>query len=66
MTVDEAIEILQEKDPKAEVILFFVRYTPTRLVTTATKPVNYPLHHVQTVGDDRRVFLVADQKGKYY
>jgi len=65
MTVEELIELLQKMDPKTQAFLTFRRYTPIRLVTEATKPVNYPIKRVLTYGDDPGVYLIADQKGKY-
>jgi len=65
MTVEELIELLQKEHPKTQVFLSFRRYTPTRLVTTATKPVNYPIARVLTSSLDTGVFLMADQEGKY-
>lgn len=66
MTVEELIELLQEKDPKAEVLLHFKRYTPVRTRSRATRPVSYVIERLASFPGERWVYLIADQKGDYY
>jgi len=66
MTVEQLIAILQTKDPGAQVILHFKRYTPVRTRSRTLQPVNHPLATVWSPQDERKVYLSADQKGDYY